>query len=416
MINYRSRIKGYRICITALSCALAVSLIACVFLAIRPLGADDSGTDVTLGTALPAETPTESEKSTEPPTVTDAVTEEPSTTEADNSLEELIGKYSQSASSAFGFQAEQLSELLRLVTDPDRPTRAQLDDDGNANGIYTPAEVAFVYTDLETGYTFGYNADTVMYSASLIKAPYVYAVLRELDEFEYKKLNFAADGTPLYAEDGTPLFEGRHPNLDDDGNIIYLPGEEKYDLSRTWIYDSETMYSYGSGIIQDEEDGFSLTYAELFTYALKYSDNVAFAQLRRTFGYGSHNKLLKELGIAGADEGFMQLSANDCAVYLSEIYKYFNTDSRYAALMKEALLSSDYPVMIPNAVEPTVCAHKYGWDVASYHDMAIVYDKRPFSLVIMTDLDRGRTEDYMYIQSIARAVLAMHRAFGSTEV
>ncbi len=399
-----------------LSCALALSLIACVFLAIRSLGTAGSGTDVTSDTALPVGTPTVSESRTEPPTVTDAVTEESPTTETDNSLEKLIEKYSQSASSAFGFQAEQLSELLRLVTAPDRPTRAQLDDDGNANGIYSPAEVAFVYTDLETGYTFGYNADTVMYSASLIKAPYVYAVLRELDDFEYKKLNFAVDGTPLYAEDGTPLFEGRHPNLDDAGNIIYLAGEEKYDLSRTWVYDSATMYSYGSGVIQDEEDGFSLTYAELFTYALKYSDNVAFAQLSRTFGYGSHNKMLETLDIAGADKGFMQLSANDYAVYLTEIYKYFNTDSKYAALMKEALLSSDYPVMIPNAVKPTVCAHKYGWDVASYHDMAIVYDERPFSLVIMTDLDRGRKEDYMYIQSIARAVLAMHRAFANTEV
>lgn len=406
MINYRSRMKYYRLCITVLSCALAISIIFCLFLAFRsaksPSAAefseskDDSISEI---------------KSPSPQT--DASSEN---TEENDELSEIIKKYGMTASSAFGFQAEQMSALLSLVTDPERPTCAHIDENGDANGIYTPAEVAFVYTDLTTGYTFAYNADTVMYSASLIKAPYVYAVLREIDEFEYNKLNFAADGSPLFSEDGKTLFEGKHPNLDDDGNIIYLDGEEKYDLSRIWVYDSETMYTYGSGVIQDEDDGFSLTYAELFTYALKYSDNVAFAQLIRTFGYESHNSMLEELDITGASKGFMQLSAGDCAVYLSEIYEYFNSDSKYASLMKDAMLSTDYTVMIPDVVAPTVCAHKYGWDVASYHDMAIVYDDRPFSLVIMTDLDRGRVEDYTYIQNIAQAVLDMHRAFGESEV
>lgn len=418
MTDHRTKIRRYNVCVIALSCALAITLAVCLFFALN-YNKTPSADSFETSDATRDEVITPPSETTASDITSDTQDTEPVETEAETSadeLEELIKKYGMTASSAFGFQADRLSELLRLVTDPARPTRAHLDDDGNANGIYTPAEVAFVYTDLETGYTFGYNADSVMYSASLIKAPYVYAVLREIDRFEYNKLNFAADGSPLYDENGKPLFEGKHPNLENDGKIIYLPGEEKYDLSRTWVYNSETMYSYGSGVIQDEEDGFSLTYAELFTYTLKYSDNVAFAELRRTFGYGSHNEMLKELNIAGASAGFMQLSANDCAVYLSEIFKYFNTDSKYAALMKEAMLTSDYPVMIPNAVAPTVCAHKYGWDVASYHDMALVYDERPFSLVIMTDLDRGRVEDYMFIQNIARAVLEMHRAFGSSEV
>lgn len=407
--------KHFKLCITVLFCALVTVLLACVILALHQGKEADRVTSNSTAASVTRESTSDTEtlhaeSNTEAESDTDAAET------LSDALEQLIDEYGIAVDLELGSQAELISEIISLAASPDRPVRAHIDEDGSSNGIYTPAELAFVYTDLETGACLSYNADTVMYSASLIKAPYVYAVLREIDEFEYNKLNFAADGSPLFSEDGKALFEGKHPNLDDDGNIIYLVGEEKYDLSRTWVYDSATMYAYGSGVIQDEADGFSLTYAELFTYTLKYSDNVAFAQLMRTFGYESHRAMLDELGIAGASEGFMQLSAADCAVYLSEIYEYFNSDSKYAALMKDAMLNADYTVMIPDAVAPTVCAHKYGWDVASYHDMAIVYDEHPFSLVIMTDLDRGLVEDYTYIQDIVAAVLKLHRALGESEV
>lgn len=415
IMTHKKKLTAYKTATVILALSLILSLVACALLLAktnRPVSAPNTDT-VSIPTT--SEMPETTEK------LTEAESTVPETTVDEQSrrieeLEALVDKYAQSASAGFGFQAERFSDLLEIVTDEDRPLRSHVDDDGEPTGEKTPAQVAFCYTDLTSGYTFSYNADEVMYSASLIKAPYVYAMLKAIDEFEYNKLNFAADGSPLYDENGEALFEGAHPNLDSDGNIIYLEGEEKYDLSRNWVYNSATMFVEGSGEIQNKEDGFSLTYLELACYALKYSDNVAFSEIRKSFGYTEHNAMLESLGISGASHGFMQLSAEDCAKYLTAIYEFCESDSKYASAMKEAMLSAPYTVMIPAAVSPTPCAHKYGWDIGSYHDMAIVYDERPFSLVIMTDLDRGRAEDYNYIQNIAKAVLKMHRGFTDTEV
>ena len=108
----------------------------------------------------------------------------------------------------------------------------------------------------------------------------------------------------------------------------------------------------GSGNIQDKEDGFTLTYLELACYALKYSDNIAFSEIMKRFGHAEHDAMLAALEIAGADEGFMELSAEDCVKYLREIYKYCEKGSVYAKAMKEAMLTAPYTVMLPDAMSP----------------------------------------------------------------
>lgn len=309
---------------------------------------------------------------------------------------------------------ETLSQLIREENRPKHVDYESASDSASdetsaeATPIYSTSMLSFAYVDLTTGESFGYNAEKPLYTASIIKAPYVYAILREVEEFEDKKRNFADDGTALYDEDGKALFEGDHPNLDADGSIIYKKGEEKYDLSRTWTYNSKTMFEEGSGMIQEKKDGFKLTYLELIEYALKYSDNIAMEQLCNTFGYNYYHETAAELGIRSKAQGFMHLSASDSIKYLCEIYNYFESGSKYAGIMKDAMINSNYGIMIPTAVSPNVCAHKYGWDVDAYHDMGIVYHERPFAVVVMTDLDQGSHADYTYIQKIVKAVLQYH--------
>jgi len=413
-MTHKKKLTAYKTATVILALSLILSLIACALLLAktnRPVNAPSTDT---------VRVPTVSNM----PEATEKLTEEestvPETTVDEQSrrieeLEALVDKYAQSASAGFGFQADRFSELLKIVTDEDRPLRSHVNDEGEPTGEKTPAKVAFCYTDLTTGYTFSYNGDEIMYSASLIKLPYVYAVLSEVEKFEYNKRNFDIEGNPLFDENGEPLFEGDHPNLDADGNIIYLEGEEKYDLSREWVYYSSSMFEEGSGEIQHEKDGFTLTYLDLICYAVKYSDNIAFKALRSTFGFDTHNAMLEELDIAGREKGFMQLSAKDCAKYLKLVYEYCESDSPYAKALKEALLTATYTPMIPDALSPIVCGHKYGWDVGAYHDMAIAYDERPFSLVIMTDLDSGSYKDYMYIQSIAKVILELHQGYNTAE-
>ena len=413
-MNNRKKLAVYRSATAVLAVFLILSLILCAFLLAKtrkPLPAISSDVSSEL-------TSLESTEITEELTEKESTTPETTVDEQSRRIEELealVDKYAQGASAGFGFQAELYSDLLAIVTDEDRPLRSHVDDEGEPTGEKTPAKVAFCYTDLTTGYTFSYNGDEIMYSASLIKLPYVYAVLSEVEKFEYNKRNFDSEGNLLFDENGEPLFEGTHPNLDADGNIIYLEGEEKYDLSREWVYYSSSMFEEGSGKIQHEKDGFTLTYLDLICYAVKYSDNIAFKALRSTFGLDTHNAMLESLDIAGREKGFMQLSAKDCAKYLALVYEYCESDSPYAKALKESLLTATYTPMIPDALSPIVCGHKYGWDVGAYHDMAIAYDKRPFSLVIMTDLDSGSYKDYMYIQSIAKVILELHQGYNTAE-
>lgn len=328
-----------------------------------------------------------------------------------DSLREMVESYAEAAQNNFDAQSAAFTSLAELMKTENRPIHNHAKENEDDPDVKTPAEVAFAYMDLETGFTFGFNSDKNTYTASIIKAPFMYSVFKEIEEFEFNKLNFTSEGDPLFDDYGNPLFKGQHPNLDAEGNIIYQKGEEKYDLSREWVYDSKTMFVGGSGEIQKKKSGFTLTYLELAEYALKYSDNIAFNYFTKTFGRSFYNSLADSIGIEGHKKGFMQLSAKDSVKFLKEIYDYFETDSVYAASMKNAMTNSMHSVIIPPVLKEYDCAHKYGWDVDSYHDIAIVYHDRPFAVVVLTDLDEGRYSDNAYIQKIVKNLLSIHESF-----
>lgn len=283
-----------------------------------------------------------------------------------------------------------------------------------------PAAVSVYYEDLTTGYVFSFGADKARYAASLIKAPYMYCVLKDISAFQSNKLHYDANGAPLYDDDGNPLFTGRHPNLNEDGTLIYLPGEEKYDLSRVWTFDKETMSVEGSGSIKNEETGFQLTYRQLIEYAILYSDNIALNEIKKEFGTSIYNTEAKVLGVKGYKNGFMQLSAADCGIWLRTIQSFIDNDASYidetmtyGAFLKDIMSRAGFSYLIGSGVSPTPIAHKYGWDVDAFHDMAIVYDEHPYVLVIMTDLDEGTAAEgnaaVKYIVSVAKSMNKYHK-------
>lgn len=244
--------------------------------------------------------------------------------------------------------------------------------------------IAFGYYDLTTGETITYNADTVYYSASLIKAPYIYSVLLEVSEFE------------------------KTAQCDEEGNIIYGEGEEKYNLDEMWTFDPETMMEAGSGEIQAMPAGMQMTWKELFAYVLLWSDNVAWNQIMDRFGFTTFYRLVGQLGIQGTSSDFMDLSVNDCLKFMKEIYNFFETGDPWAAFMKENMMKSKHNVMICASFPAGTVPHKYGWDTDSYHDMAIIYDEHPYLLVIMTDLHDGTEADNAFVHSVVEMTKQIH--------
>jgi len=255
-----------------------------------------------------------------------------------------------------------------------------------AGGYYlgNPNFIAYGYYDLTTGETIGYNNNIVYYSASLIKAPYIYSVLLEISEFE------------------------KTAERDADGKIVYREGEEKYNLDEIWTFDPATMMEAGSGELQSKPAGTQLTWKELFAYVLLYSDNVAWNQIMDRFGFGTFYSLVGQLGIQGTASDFMDLSVDDCIKFMKEIYKFFETGDPYAQFMKENMMKSKHDVMICASYPEDTVPHKYGWDTDSYHDMAIIYDERPYILVFMSDMHDGTDADNAYIKEIVGLTKAIH--------
>lgn len=304
-------------------------------------------------------------------------------------------------------------------------------------------KLAYYYKDLKTGRTVSYNADEILYSASLIKAPYVYAVMEEIDKFftskfppeeseevsetEIERETFEREEI-IQTEDLVPETEipseeilpaetdetaEEHDETEEEKMIWelleeYTPWESRYNLGEIWTYDPETMLEEGSGEIQKMPAGTELTWMELFDYALLHSDNVAFAQIRERFGYTSFYNKADELGIEGTKTGFMNLSARDSGIFLEAMYEYFTTESFFAEHMRDTMADSKKLNLIASHYPDGMAPHKYGWDINAFHDMAIILDEDPYIIVIMTDYEDGGLVPTQFFADAVRLTKEIH--------
>lgn len=227
------------------------------------------------------------------------------------------------------------------------------------------ARVAFYYEDIESGVSYSYNADEIMYSASLIKLPFALSLLWENEEHD---LGF-------------------------DGIFTYTGAE----------------YAYGSGEIKFSPAGSTYTYLELMEYMLRVSDNVAFAVLRDKYGMERYFDFARSIGADSlyADDGWT-VNARDGGKILKSAYNYIEGDCAFSAQIKDAMCSSVHTVMLSPGLSGKEIARKYGRDYGAYHDMGIVYDDHPYVIVFLSDMDSGCGYVNAYISSVAAEAAAAH--------
>ncbi len=297
--------------------------------------------------------------------------------------ETLVPAVGKSASASSG--AADLNEAEKVLIDTLRDAPDRWDwIENRTKLVEVKTTVAFYTAALDGSEELAYNADTVLYAASLIKAPYILSVLREIEDFEKTAVR------------------------DESGGIVYRAWEQRYNLDEEWVYDPDTMQTEGSGEIMNRGAGLRLTWRELFEYSLLYSDNIAFSQIYNRFGFASFDTLVRRLGIEGQSAGFMYLTARDCGKFLTEIYRYFETGTAYALWMKDLMTRSRYEEMIAAYYPAGTVAHKYGWDVNAFHDMAIVYEERPYVIVLMTDYEDGGNAAFAFFASIVDLTKAVY--------
>lgn len=280
-----------------------------------------------------------------------------------------------------------------------------LDEDGRAQEKeidyeamgYRYPTVAVSYRDMERGTSYSYHGDTVYFSASLIKAPYIYTLLHQIAQYnEIKKANPTND-----------------PAV---GKTLAQDIWDKYDLERK-ITVTEAMVETGSGKIKDMDlsgAGKEFTVLELIEYAIKVSDNTAFRILRNEFGYDYFWQVSRQLGIKSVFTSFNNLTADEACIYLAAIYDFAKDYPTEGGVLINLMKNANHQVLITQAVSnPYAVAHKYGWDSDSYHDMALVYGDAPFAVCVMTNFDFSVNDDDLnaYIRSLVSEIEKLHKTF-----
>ncbi len=267
--------------------------------------------------------------------------------------------------------------------------------------------VSVYYEDLLTGYHFDYAATVKYNCASVVKAPYILSVLKTVSADE-----------KLYLEKLEE--EGKVPekiDTDEDGvpdQIVYEYSDPIYNLYDIVVYDKKTMDKAGSGKIKEMPDGTEFTYIDFIKYALEYSDNIAYQQLKNRFGYDRYYALGREVKANSILWAPQNMTAADAGKLFKAIYKFIEEDEKYGQIMYDSMKSSNHTVIIPYAVSPTPALHKYGWDEDSYHDAAIVlYDDKPYVLAVFSDLEMGGNEVNMYLRDIIKMINKLHKGFYS---
>lgn len=227
--------------------------------------------------------------------------------------------------------------------------------------------VSVYYKDIESEDTFLYNEEYKYFIASVVKAPYVMYIL-----------DLASQGKA---------------DLDKEYTIEFVDIEE------------------GTGKIQEfEEEEFPLTMTarDLLSYAIRYSDNTAVEALRKEdFTHIGYTEYAKELGLTHIEDVKYivngDITAADAGVYINAIYDFIQ-NNEYGEFLKEEMLNTRHPMIYSKY--PII--RKYGWADLSFHDFAIIDAPHPYMLVILTDKDEGKEEDYTFFAEFSRTVEKLH--------
>ncbi|MCM3567383.1 serine hydrolase [Neobacillus mesonae] len=197
--------------------------------------------------------------------------------------------------------------------------------------------------------------------------------------------------------------------------IMEQASKGKINLNKKLKYKSYHYYG-GSGIIQHKKVGTYFTIRDLVKYAMIYSDNIAFIMLKEYIGPGNFIKYMKSLGGQYAyPKGQNLTSANDLTIYAAKLYQFAGKSS-YGKELVGYLEKTVYNTTIPRGIKGVPVAHKVGMipEDRIYNDAAIVYDKKPFVLAVMTR-NISYAKSQKVIADLAAIVYKHHKAKNATK-
>ena len=153
-------------------------------------------------------------------------------------------------------------------------------------------------------------------------------------------------------------------------------------------------YEEGTGVLRYSEKIDKITVREALELSLTYSDNIANNMLNRVCGYDINSYISC---LTGEDITVGNLTT---AKEQEKIYYKLYSDEKYSLII-DLIKKSYCHDRIDKYLEPEKVAHKFGNYYRYFHDVGIVYDDKPYILVVLTkdignlseNLEGGLCED-----------------------
>ncbi len=220
------------------------------------------------------------------------------------------------------------------------------------------------FQDLTGGDSFAINSQIQSTAASLIKLPVLLSLYREADA-------------------------GRI-NLD---TVYQLQAADK---------------RAGAGSLQGKPTGYEITYRKMAELMGQQSDNTAFNIVaNKVLGGAKVQETADKLGMKQTSFDKNLTSAADIGLFFRKLYleKVVSEKSREEILgfLTNTIWEGRIPVGIPKGIR---IAHKIGSETGVFSDAGIIYAKKPFILVIMTE-NANEIEANKALPEIAKKVYEM---------
>ena len=215
------------------------------------------------------------------------------------------------------------------------------------------ATYGIFFEDIESGESFGINENEPITAASTVKLPVV-----------------------LY--------------------LNTLVAEGKLDWSDRVTYNSNVDWQDGAGILQfTARDGDSFSLRVLANLAITISDNIAYKMLTRHLGRENIIDFMEGLGGKIVfPEGKNITCARDMGTYLEAVMDFAKAYPDLGSRLLDDMSHPIYHVGIPGGLpDRVVVAHKEGDVSGIANDVGIVFQDKPYILVVLSkgisDVDEG---------------------------
>lgn len=167
----------------------------------------------------------------------------------------------------------------------------------------------------------------------------------------------------------------------------------------------EYDYEEGTGeIFKTSKFGDEFSIGELCRLSITKSDNVATNMLLRKIGKNSLKDFMYDLGGTVVVYGKNVSSPRDMAVYLANVYDFYESGSVNSEEMLDNMCNTLYNERIPKLLPDDIkIAHKIGNQHMSYHDVGIIFAKRVYILSVMSK-NASKYEAFDAIAAISKMV------------